>query len=187
LPAKQRLKLRDWFCIQANSYHEVERASKKIRSLGFEVYSPQHLTKGKKPRIMPVFGSYFFVRFSQYSDNWRPIWYQSGVRRIFSTSPENPCPIRPWVLLGLQELYPDVKLPRPRLQPDLLFELRGHEGKRFDLGELVELRDGPFSGFQGCIETKKNEEAIVLLGIFGQMTSVVVHYAQLKSVSKGAP
>jgi transcription antitermination factor NusG len=165
---EQRMRplIRDWYCVQANSYQEVNKALASIAALGFEVFAPSFsqptpttIRLQKPPISRLVFGSYFFVRFHQQRDHWRSIWSAPGVKRIFSASAQQPLIIRTWLIKALQEFYnpPIIKQARVRLikpsYPD---------------GSLVKIKAGSWQGFTGLVEKTEEERIIVLLSLFGQ-------------------
>lgn len=89
---------RCWYCIQSKPH--AERIAKRyIEQLGYQVLLPL-ISKTRKVRtgasqeyLAPLFGNYLFVAFDKKVHEWRRLWNVYGVRRIFSSSPDNPTPV----------------------------------------------------------------------------------------------
>lgn len=69
----------------------------------------------------------------------------------------------------------------------ILAQIRGEvivstEKHTFDTGSEVEIKDGPFAGFMGIIETidEEHEKLTVMVSIFGRMTPVELTFDQVK-------
>ncbi len=69
----------------------------------------------------------------------------------------------------------------------ILGQIRGDvivavEKHTFDTGSEVEIKDGPFGGFMGIIETidEEHEKLTVMVSIFGRMTPVELTFDQVK-------
>ena len=69
----------------------------------------------------------------------------------------------------------------------ILAQIRGEvvvtvEKHTFDPGSEVEIKDGPFAGFMGIIESldEEHEKLTVMVSIFGRMTPVELTFDQVK-------
>lgn len=87
-----------WYCVQSYPRKEFFARS-NLRRLGFQTFMPtetctrRYRNNVKKELLLPLFGSYMFVRFDVDEDHWRPIVSAYGIRRLFSSAPELPTPI----------------------------------------------------------------------------------------------
>ncbi|MCK9543015.1 MAG: transcription termination/antitermination protein NusG [Novosphingobium sp.] len=56
------------------------------------------------------------------------------------------------------------------------------EGHKFEIGKEVEIKEGPFAGFMGVIESidEESEKLTVMVSIFGRMTPVELNFDQVK-------
>ena len=135
-------------------YFPIER---RINEASFETYVPVEITKeirkGKRiKRVVPIFGSYVFVRFDIERDEWGEILSLEGVHKILRQ-------------LDIPKRVPDdvIEFIR-RCEEGGLF---GGEGLK--PGDKVSIKkDGPFSHLIGKIKsTTKNKRTKVLLGELG--------------------
>lgn len=69
----------------------------------------------------------------------------------------------------------------------ILAQMRGEvvvssEKHAFEVGREVEIKEGPFAGFMGIIDTiqDENEKLTVMVSIFGRMTPVELSFDQVK-------
>ena len=56
------------------------------------------------------------------------------------------------------------------------------EKHEFEVGREVEIKEGPFAGFMGIIDSidEENEKLTVMVSIFGRMTPVELGFDQVK-------
>lgn len=69
----------------------------------------------------------------------------------------------------------------------ILAQIRGEvpiaqQEHKFELGKEVDIKEGPFAGFVGIIDTinEENEKLTVMVSIFGRMTPVELSFDQVK-------
>lgn len=78
--------------------------------------------------------------------------------------------------------------PLPKREVDrILAQMRGEvvisdRKHAFEVGKEVEIKEGPFAGFVGLIESidEENEKLTVMVSIFGRMTPVELNFDQVK-------
>ena len=57
--------------------------------------------------------------------------------------------------------------------------------KMFEIGEILNVIDGPFDSFSGVVESFDDEKQRIKISIsiFGRSTSVELHYDQVKKIN----
>jgi transcription antitermination factor NusG len=96
-----------WFCVQTKT-QKAFSAKAHITRLGYNTLMPVETKIFKyygveKQQLVPLFGNYVFTQFDTDFPDWRRIWSQPGVRRIFSTAPNTPTPIPDRTITSLQQ------------------------------------------------------------------------------------
>jgi len=150
---------------------------------------------GRKPRhkgrpkpamrniVRPLFRGYAFVSPCA-GVSMAEIAQADGVGHVVSTNEidADGCIMRrPWVARGdlMARLFDRERDPDARRmqQPE------GRKGRRFAIGQVVRVADGPFSACQAVIETLDTDARVrVLVEMFGRATSVHLEEAQLEAV-----
>lgn len=121
----------------------------------------------EKRRLFP---GYIFARMEM---NERALKLVEGLRCRFVGSPPLPVPEREMKVVkrkaGLEEI---PKQERPRVEVD------------FEVGEVVEIVEGPFADFTGEIREidKENEEVTVMVRIFGRETPVQLGFEGIEKL-----
>lgn len=93
-----------WYCVETYP-QQVAEVRARLVAQGFDVFLPlgaKRLWSGVY--VGPLFGHYLFVRFDVRKHAWRRICSTRGVRRIFGSTPETPCPVRPEHMRLIQAL-----------------------------------------------------------------------------------
>jgi len=77
-----------WYCINTHPKREQLAAANCVQQ-GFEVFVPSYIRVYPRigERIVPLFPSYFFVRFDVETDHWYGLCHTPGVKRLFAIKP----------------------------------------------------------------------------------------------------
>lgn len=129
---------RDWYVVYSKPHKEAH-ARFHLGLKGIDSFFPRlHLPGSieKKPRVVPLFPNYLFVRIHLPTEYHYVIWVP-GVKKIVSFS-DTPVPVDDSVIQFLQQNADDhgVIQARSRLRP----------------GQEVEITGGPFNGLVGIIQ-----------------------------------
>ena len=137
---------------------DLFKVERDIRALGFQTFAPaQHQLKIVRQRrrvlVTPAFGCYLFVRFDRELDDWGQIL---GVRGVYGVLSNAYMPMR----------IPDIVIERIRRA-----EQAGAFGlKALEPGTLVEIMEGPWSGFIAkVLAASPKKRAKLLLGSIGKL------------------
>lgn len=165
-----------WYVIHTKVRQEF-RALENLQAQGFEVFLPtcqvQKKQQGKiKLATEPLFSRYLFIRLSDISSNWFPIRSTRGVSQI----------------LRFGVSIDPVFLPDSIV--DCLKQRCGKEEPLHELfkhGELLEITQGPFSGFTGFFEKLKTlpdglSRALLLVEILGSVQKLQIDLPKLKKI-----
>jgi transcriptional antiterminator RfaH len=143
----------NWYALYTKSRKETSVAS-RLQGIGIEVLNPK--LKSKKYRqnkfietIEPLFPCYLLAKFDK-GRYFHLITYTRGVRYIVGKS--NPIVVHEEIINAIKE----------RMEEDDTVVVRPG---RFEKGDKVFIKDGPFKDFWGIFEkkTKGSERVIILL------------------------
>lgn len=164
-----------WFCVQSHIRDEF-RALRELEAQKYRAYLPLWLDQRADgtERIAPMFPGYLFVEFDPRVDQWRPIAYTRGVKRLFSAAAERPLPVPRGVVEGL------ISRTSARRVVDDPGQNRGVV--YFAPGASVALVEGPFAGLEGVFARSASKRLHVLLEIMGRQVEVVVGPDHLRAV-----
>lgn len=161
-----------WYCIHSKSKCE-HLAAQTVRQLdGVETYCPrlrfQRVTpRGKVWFVEALFPSYFFARFI-YADHHRAVRHAHQVVRIVEFGGKPVCIPDPIIEeLRAEMQYQDVR------------EIT----RSVEVGDSVEIAEGPMRGFRGIIEHIQNgaDRVQVLLEFLGRTNLVEVPISSVLS------
>ena len=154
-----------WFCIRAQPKHEHIAAAHIQQDLGIEVYLPRIRFK-RRTRQGPawvteaLFPNYLFARF-ELATRLRQVQHARGARGVVHFGDR-------W----------------PSIPDNVIEELRATVGgeavhlipEQFQLGETVEVADGPFQGLRAVVTRvmPSRERVAVLLEFLGRQTTVEI-------------
>lgn len=159
----------NWFVVQTKPYKE-NLALENLQRQGFIAYCPQTvLPKRRRQRWQkvsePLFPRYVFVQLNVGIDNFSPIRSTLGVIGLVKFGSQ-PAYIPTSVITTIQ-----------RKEQEVLNSCADYP--QWQVGEELEILDGPFSGLKGIFQKKEGmERVLLLLDILGQQNrfSVPVHY-----------
>ena len=130
------------------------------------------LKNGKKTvterRIYP---GYVLVEMDMADDTWHLVKHTSKVTGFIGGARNRPAPIsEAEVAKIVNQMQEGVDKPRPKVQ--------------WTVGELVRVKEGPFTDFNGAVEEVNYEKSKVKVSvtIFGRATGVELDFAQVEKV-----
>ncbi|MFZ6747023.1 transcription termination/antitermination protein NusG [Undibacterium sp. JH2W] len=118
-----------------------------------------------------LFPSYVFVEMEMTDDTWHLVKNTSKVTGFIGGKSNKPSPIpQHEVDKILQQMQDGVEKPRPKVL--------------YEVGEIVRIKDGPFTDFNGNVEEVNYEKSKVrvTVTIFGRATPVELEFAQVEKV-----
>ena len=179
--AKQRNEGRHWYVIHTYSGYEekvAESLKQRIKSLGmeekiFDVVVPKEKTieikNGRRRTVeKKIFPGYVMVEMIVTDDSWYVVRNTPQVTG-FIGSGTSPIPMSEGEVAVIQKR---MGLEEPKYQIDLTF------------GDLVNIVDGPFKGFDGSVDLVDQEKGKirVMVNMFGRETPVELDSLQVKKM-----
>lgn len=170
---------RRWY-VATTKTNQESIAERELRKQGYRPWNPRvrdRLTVRRKFSehvrhvIRPYFPNYIFVNFDCELDRWWPIKSTKGISGILSQG-EFLIPVRRGVIEALIE----------GSNEDFLIDERVDEVvRKFSVGDVVKVTDGPFSGFSGPIDQMNSGDRIrVILEVFGRKSPVDLSSEQVR-------
>ncbi len=130
------------------------------------------LKKGKKSVTeRRFFPGYVLVEMEMADDTWHLVKHTAKVTGFVGGAKTRPSPIsEAEVLKIVTQMQEGVEKPRPKVQ--------------WEVGELVRIKDGPFTDFNGAVEDVNYDKSKVRVAvtIFGRATPVELDFAQVEKV-----
>lgn len=181
---KSPLMEKNWYVVHTYSGYENKvktNLEKRVESMGmqdkiFRVIVPEEEEtdfKGGKKKIVKrkVFPGYVLVELVMTDDSWYVVRNTPGVTGFVGSagSGSKPTPLLP------EEVH-------------VILKRMGVEEKRvdidFEIGETVQVSEGPFTNFTGTIEEidKDKSKLKVLVNMFGRDTPVELEFSQIKKL-----
>ncbi len=117
------------------------------------------------------FPGYVLVEMDMADDTWHLVKHTSKVTGFVGGAKNRPAPIsEAEVLKIVHQMQEGVEKPRPKVQ--------------WEVGELVRVKEGPFTDFNGAIEDVNYDKSKVRVSvtIFGRATPVELDFAQVEKV-----
>ncbi len=173
-----------WYVVHAYSGMEksVQRAlTERIERAGMqdkfgqilvpseEVVEVKNGTKSVTERRL--FPGYVFVEMEMTDDTWHLVKNTSKVTGFIGGKSNKPTPIAPHeVAKIMQQVQEGVEKPRPKVL--------------YEVGEVIRIKDGPFTDFNGNVEEVNYEKSKVrvTVTIFGRATPVELDFSQVEKV-----
>ena len=118
-----------------------------------------------------LFPSYVFVEMDMTDDTWHLVKNTSKVTGFIGGKSNKPSPIPQHEIDKiLQQMQDGVEKPRPKVL--------------YEVGEVVRIKEGPFTDFNGNVEEVNYEKSKVrvTVTIFGRATPVELDFAQVEKV-----
>jgi transcription termination/antitermination protein NusG len=175
---------KNWYVVHTYSGYENKvkaNLEKRVESMAmqdkiFRVVVPEEeetdIKNGKKKVVKrKVFPGYVLVEIVMTDDSWYVVRNTPGVTGFVGSagSGSKPTPLLP------EEV-------------DFILKRMGLEQKRvdvnFELGEMVQVKEGPFANFTGSIEEidKDKSKIKVLVNMFGRDTPVELEFTQIEKI-----
>ena len=117
------------------------------------------------------FPGYVLVEMEMADDSWHLVKHTSKVTGFVGGAKNRPSPIsEAEVLKIVHQMQEGVEKPRPKVQ--------------WIVGELVRIKEGPFTDFNGAIEDVNYDKSKVRVSvtIFGRATPVELDFAQVEKI-----
>jgi transcription termination/antitermination protein NusG len=172
--------MKKWFVIQVYAgYENIVKADiqKRIEECGLqdkfgEILIPsaklkQFFEAADESKNQQLFPGYMLIEMEPVPEAFRLISQTPRVMRFLGGQPPAP--------LSQKEIE--------RIQAQMRGEVVvAGEKPAFEVAKEVEIKEGPFAGFNGIIETidEENEKLTVMVSIFGRMTPVELSFSQVK-------
>ncbi len=171
-----------WYVVHAYSGFEksVQRAlQERITRAGMQEKFGQILVAAeevvemksgqKKISERKLFPGYVFVEMDMDDDSWHLVKSTPKVTGFIGGTANKPTPIsEKEVEKIMQQMQEGVEKPRPKVL--------------FEVGEMVRVKEGPFTDFNGSVEEVNYEKSRlrVSVTIFGRATPVELEFAQVE-------
>ena len=118
-----------------------------------------------------IFPGYVLVEMDMADDTWHLVKHTSKVTGFIGGARNRPAPIsEAEVAKIVNQMQEGVDKPRPKVE--------------WIVGELVRVKDGPFTDFNGAVEDVNYEKSKVKVAvtIFGRATGVELDFAQVEKI-----
>ena len=155
-----------WFVVNTKPKKEsiVERL---FQQGGITVYNPKYREEG---RIRPFFPGYEFVLFS-HPEQYKLVKYTRGVKRIVGND-AGPIPVEESVLDGIRsrEVEGFIELSKHGIEPEV--------------GDEIEVAEGPFRGLRGIFTKGMTDQdrVLILLNYVSYQGQLIIEKSKLKKV-----
>lgn len=154
-----------WYLLMSKPRQDAH-AEEQLNNQGYTTYRPLAMRekrfRGKLVKVTEsLFSRYMFVRLDAENDNWESIRSTYGVANF--------------VRFGSMPLsVPESLVSNLRMRENQ-FQERAIDLDRFQQGDLIEIRSGPFEGLNAVFERYNGEErAILLMNILNEQTKVAM-------------
>ena len=160
--------------VERNLRERIERAGMQDRFGRILVPTEEvvELKNGKKAVTQRrFFPGYVLVEMDMEDDTWHLVKHTSKVTGFVGGARNRPAPIsEAEVMKIVHQMQEGVDKPRPKVE--------------WTVGELVRVKEGPFTDFNGAVEEVNYEKSKVRVSvtIFGRATPVELDFAQVEKV-----
>jgi transcription termination/antitermination protein NusG len=160
--------------VERNIRERIERAAMHAKFGRILVPTEEvvELKNGKKAVTeRRFFPGYVLVEMAMDDESWHLVKHTSKVTGFVGGARNRPAPIsEAEVMKIVNQMQEGVDKPRPKVQ--------------WVVGELVRVKDGPFTDFNGAVEEVNYEKSKVKVSvtIFGRATGVELDFAQVEKV-----
>jgi transcriptional antiterminator NusG len=160
--------------VERNLRERIERSGMKERFGRILVPTEEvvELKNGKKAVTeRRFFPGYVLVEMQMDDDTWHLVKHTSKVTGFVGGARNRPAPIsEAEVMKIVHQMREGIDHPRPKVE--------------WTVGELVRVKDGPFTDFNGAVEEVNYEKSKVRVSvtIFGRATPVELDFAQVEKV-----
>ena len=160
--------------VERNLRERIERSGmkEKFGRILVPMEEVVELKNGKKSVTeRRFFPGYVLVEMEMADDSWHLVKHTSKVTGFVGGAKNRPAPIsEAEVLKIVHQMQEGVEKPRPKVQ--------------WEVGELVRVKEGPFTDFNGAIEDVNYDKSKVRVSvtIFGRATPVELDFSQVEKV-----
>ncbi|MFQ5722043.1 MAG: transcription termination/antitermination protein NusG [Candidatus Aminicenantales bacterium] len=160
--------MKNWFVLNTKPKKEFH-VEKLFIEGGFEIYNPKYLHDN---RIKPFFPGYEFIYFD-YPEQYRLVRYTRGVKRVVGNR-LGPIPIP-------ERIIAEIKA----REINGLIELYKY-GQEPELGDEIEVVEGPLKGLRGIFkkEIPEKQRVLILLNYVSYQGQLLIEKKKLKKVIK---
>ena len=158
--------MKNWFVLNTKPKKEFH-VEKLFIEGGFEIYNPKYLHDNK---IKPFFPGYEFIYFD-YPEQYRLVRYTRGVKRVVGNR-VGPIPIPEKVITEIKAR-----------EVNGLIELYKY-GQEPELGDEIEVVEGPLKGLRGIFkkEIPEKQRVLILLNYVSYQGQLLIEKKKLKKV-----
>lgn len=173
-----------WYALHVTAgfeRHACEGLRERIARLGMEgvfgeILLPMEkrleIRRGQKKELEDkMFPGYLFVEMQMSPETWHLVRNTRWINGFIGGSQENPRPLSPDEINGIRDRI-DSGAEKPTLRA------------KFITGEQVRIKEGPFSDFNGTVESVnvERERLLVSVMVFGRSTPVELDFEQAEKV-----
>jgi transcription termination/antitermination protein NusG len=160
--------------VERNLHERIDRS--ELQSKFGRILVPMEevveLKNGKKSvSERRFFPGYVLVEMEMDDDTWHLVKHTSKVTGFVGGAKNRPAPIsEAEVMKIVTQMQEGVEKPRPKVQ--------------WEVGELVRVKEGPFTDFNGAVEDVNYDKSKVRVSvtIFGRATGVELDFSQVEKV-----
>ncbi len=158
--------MKNWFVLNTKPKKEFQ-VEKLFYEGGIEFYCPKYRQEEK---TKPFFSGYGFICFD-HPDQYRLVKYTRGVKRVVGNL-EGPIPIPEEVIheIRAREINGFIELEKYGEEPDI--------------GDEIEIMEGPMKGLRGIFrkELTEKERVIILLNYVSYQGQLIIEKKKLKKI-----
>ena len=158
--------MRNWFVLNTKPKKEFQ-VGRLFYEGGIEFYCPKYK---HEDRIKPFFSGYGFISFV-FPDQCQLVKYTRGVKRVIGNQ-EGPIPIPEEVIheIRTREINGFIELEKYGEEPDI--------------GDEIEVMEGPMKGLRGIFrkELTEKERVIILLNYVSYQGQLIIEKKKLKKI-----
>ena len=160
--------MKDWFVLNTKPKKEFH-VEKIFNEVGFKIYNPKYKHEN---RIKPFFPGYGFIYFD-YPQQYRLVRYTRGVKKVVGNR-DGPIPIP-------EEVIKEIRA----REMNGLIELYKY-GEEPDVGDEIEVVEGPLKGLKGIFkrELAEKDRVLILLNYVSYQGQLLIEKKKLKKVLK---
>ncbi|MBS3818411.1 hypothetical protein KGY73_02740 [bacterium] len=156
--------MKNWFVLNTKPKKEFQ-VEKLFQEGGFQIYIPKYKVKEK---ARPFFPGYGFIHFA-FPEKYRTVKYTRGVKEVVGNQ-QGPIPISEKVIQEIQarEINGFVELEK--------------YGEKPEVGDEIEVMEGPFKGLKGIFkkEISEKERVLILLNYISYQGQLIIEKRKLK-------
>ena len=158
--------MKHWYVLNTRPKKEIQ-VEKLFLSGGIDVYNPKYLRDG---RAYPFFAGYTFIKF-EFPKDYRLVCYTRGVKRVVGNR-EGPIKI-------MEEIIDQLK----SREINGYIELEKY-GREPDLGDEIEVMEGPLKGLRGIFKKDLSEKdrVLILLNYVSYQGKLIIEKKKVKKV-----